>query len=701
MRQRQTSRCTRCEGAIVWLIVCSGSANLTWGEQLFSAYLDRSYYTTEPTAVIVCDSDGSTSVAAGKQIVAKDAAGRTLAGPSEFRDGARLVVPLGELPVGELAVTVSVLEPDGRPLESRELNLVKRTPQPGCEWKVDHVHRVILRNGTPFFPHGLIAAGSDADYQAAAEIGFNTMHTWMRGRDAGQAAEYVKSAAEHGVFTIVNVDGFCRGVELDTLREWVGPEELEQAQKVSVYAGRSPKKLTYGVSHAQEAGLRNLPEEAQFQLVDEYYEKNAATFNEAISLAKRSPNLIGYCLYDEPGSHLCLRLGEKFYRAVREMDGYHPSFVVYSSIVPIGDEYVDWVDCLGTDPYWTPGESGSRGNVNYVSKITYLTKQRADQRRQVTWSVPMGEYWSGIRKRAIMPKEQFAQTYLAVIHGAKAITYFRWPFLTQQTRETHAALCQQMERIGPIAVTPDIPQVVNYDPGTFDPDNDQFPDVQVSLRHNPAGGYVLLAANSRYYQVDVTYRISLLQDGGQVQRLLDSTKYDIRNGVFSDHVEFLGTRAYAFDSDVVLNGPIEISVRMRPHPDRIDPVYGAPGLPDTGRPEKRNLFRNPGFEEAGLPGWPDYYLFTATGPLSGRPGSEPGYGLDTEHPYEGNASLWIRVKDEGVFRFGRAILHANQVEADGHHDSPASHRYRHAAILRFASGRRTTAKDVIVIPTPP
>ena len=95
--------------------------------------------------------------------------------------------------------------------------------------------------------------------------------------------------------------------------------------------------------------------------------------------------------------------------------------------------------CLGTDPYWIPGASGYRGNVNYVSKITYLTKKRADQRRQVTWSVPMAEYWSGIRKRAIMPKEQFAQTYLAVIHGAKAISFFRWPFKVEQTRTTHTA----------------------------------------------------------------------------------------------------------------------------------------------------------------------------------------------------------------------------------------------------------------------
>jgi hypothetical protein len=173
----------------------------------------------------------------------------------------------------------------------------------------------------------------------------------------------------------------------------------------------------------------------------------------------------------------------------------------------------------------------------------------------------------------------------------------------------------------------------------------------VVLRHNPAGGYVLLAANSRHYPVDVTYRISLLQDGGKVKRLFDSKEYDVQDGAFSDHVEFLGTRAYVFDSRAALNGQVEISVEIEAHPDQADPVYSAPGLPDTGRPAKKNLLRNPGFEEASLPGWPDYYLFTATGPLPGRPGSETGCGLDTDNPYQGQASLWICVKDEGAERF--------------------------------------------------
>jgi len=411
------------------------------------------------------------------------------------------------------------------------------------------------------------------------------------------------------------------------------------------------KKFSYGLSHSSHPAVKKLSDEVKIRLTGEYYEKNESRFTDALNLARNSPRLIGYCLYDEPASSLALVLGRRFYRRVQEVDGYHPSFVVYSSTIPPGDQYVDWMDCLGTDPYWTPGERGSRGNVNYVSKITYLTKKRADERRQVTWSVPMGEYWSGIRKRAIMPKEQFAQTYLAIIHGAKAITYFRWPFKTQQTRDTHEALCEQMRLIGPIAVTPDIPQVIKYKPGTFDPENDKYPDVQVSLRHNPAGGYVLLAANSKYYPVDVTYRISLLQHGGKVKRLFDSNEYDVQDGGFSDHIEFLGTRAYAFDSDVALNGQVEISVETQAYPDKVDSVYGAPGLPDTGRPGKRNLLRNPGFEEAGLPGWPDYYLSTAAGPVPGRAGSQTGYGLDAENPYEGKASLWISVKDEGAKRF--------------------------------------------------
>jgi hypothetical protein len=632
------------------LLLGTGPAGLAGGAQEYSVYLDRSYYTTEPTALVVCRTDDLTLERTAGEIIAKGVNGRTLARHSEFRPDIRLAIPIRELPIGQHTITVSVLDRSGRPIASRVLNLVKRVPKPGCEWKIDQVNRIILRNGEPFFPHGILMSGSEDDFAQAAKIGFDTLHTWSSVRRPEHAAEYVDWAARYGLLVIIDATDFCHGLRSDVLKELVTADELESAQETLSYAGRSVKKFSYGLSHSSHPALNELSVEAKIRLANEYYEKNEPNLTAALNLAKSSPQLIGYCLYDEPASFLAQVLGRRLYHRVQEVDGYHPSFVVYSSTIPDGEENVDWMDCLGTDPYWTPGETGSRGNVNYVSKITHITGARAERRRQVTWSVPMAEYWSGIRKRAIMPKEQFCQTYLAIIHGAKAITYFRWPFKTQQTRDTHTALCRQMKLIGPIAVTPDIPQNIEYRPGAFRPDEDQFPDVQVSLRHNPAGGYVLLAANSRYYPVDVAYRVSLLQDDVKVKRLFDSKEYDVRDGTYKDHVEFLGTRAYVFDSTAEMSGPVEISVDMEAHPDRTDPVYSAPGLPDTGRPGRKNLLRNPGFEEACLPGWPDYYLSTASGPIQGPPGSEPGYGLENGNTFEGQASLWIRVRGEGAQR---------------------------------------------------
>jgi len=618
-----------------------------FGEGPLSGYLDRSYYTTEAEAVVVCSVALPEEVLGGSVLTVKDAKGSVLGRNDAVSAETRIALKVGTLPVGRHDLKLELRKDADGAVTTSDLILVKKAPKPGCEVKVDKINRVILRNGEPFFPHGLIMTGSEQDYKAAAEIGFNTLWTRGGGAKPARAAEFADRGARYGLMTVLNVSNFCRGFKLDALKDMVSAEGLEKAQNTLKYEGRSAKKFTYGLSHSNVPALKKLPDEAKIRLTEEYCEKNKPALTETITLSKESPNLLAYYIFDEPASSLGFLLGSRFYRLVQEVDGYHPSLPIYSSHVPEGDQWVDWMDCLGTDPYWVPGAKathGTRGTVNYVSKITYLTRKRADERQQVTWSVPTAEYWSGIRKRGVMPREQFCQTYLAVIHGAKAITYFRWPFKTQETRKAHTALCEQMKLIGPIAVTPDIPQVVKYDPGKFDPENDEFPDIQVSLRRNPAGGYVLLAANSRYYPVDATYRISLLTDGAKVKRLFDEKKYDVQEGAFSDHVEFMGTRAYAFESDVPLNGPVEISVEMKAQPDQTDPVYGAPGHPDTGRPGKRNLMRNPGFEEAGLPGWPDYYLLNPPGPRAGRPGSEYGYGLDTENPYEGKACLWVHAK---------------------------------------------------------
>ena len=89
----------------------------------------------------------------------------------------------------------------------------------------------------------------------------------------------------------------------------------------------------------------------------------------------------------------------------------------------------------------------------------------------------------------------------------------------------------------------------------------------------------------------------------------------------------MGTRAYVLASVSRLEEPVPIKVEMTAHPDQTDPFYSAPGYPDTGRPGKKNIIRNPGFEETSLPGWPDYYI------------SWLGNHTTTESPFEGRQCM--------------------------------------------------------------
>jgi len=229
MMEPMTSRFALRVLAFAGLFSCTGSVELAWGAQPFSPYLDRSYYTTEPSAVIVCRVDESAFEPGDRQIVVKDAGGRTLSTHPESCDGTQLTFPIRELPVGEHVITVSVSEQGDRPIASQDLNLVKRVPKPGCEWKIDQVNRIILRNGKPFFPHGILMGGSEDDFAQAAEMGFNTVHTWSSSRRPEHATEYVDWAAKYGLLVIIDITDFCHGVRSDVLKELVNAEELESA----------------------------------------------------------------------------------------------------------------------------------------------------------------------------------------------------------------------------------------------------------------------------------------------------------------------------------------------------------------------------------------------------------------------------------------------------------------------------------------
>ncbi len=581
------------------------------------AYLDRSYYTTEKEAWVVCEMKAPED-AADRVLIVKAAGGKPL-GKSEVQGPVmRVSVALEHLPVGFHALTVELRSKKNDTLLSRALELIKRAPKPGFEWKIDQVNRIVLRDGQPFFPFGMVMGGmvaprDEAAFREVSELGFNTVVRWYSRADPATATALHDLAGKYHLYVIDAVDRFAN-------------ENLIQAKQRPDF--------------------------------DDLIAANLDRMLAVVDKIKESPNFIAYYGLDEPDKGQ-IKSGRMFYHKEREMDGYHPAMVLYSSTIPEGDQFIDWCDILATDPYWTPGGEGVRGSIQWMSKIVTATRERGEPGRKVTWIMPMAEYWSGISKRAILPQEQFCQTYLALIHGAKGIIYFRYPFAHQTSADTLAALGKQMAVLAPIALTPDIAQTIRYTPVPFEPEQDKFPDVQVSLRRNPAGGYVLLAANTRAFPVEVKYRISILGKTNAVTKLFNPGTYPVTNASFGDRLEHNATRAYVFQTAELLKEPVEIAVEATPHPDQTDPVYGAPGLPMTGRPDKKNIVRNPGFEEAALSDWPDYYLFDKEGPRLGRADPNTLYGLDTTHPFEGKACLWVRPPAKrGTFRFYQGCVPA-------------------------------------------
>src|SRR4051812_27751347 len=102
----------------------------------FTAYLDRSYYTTEKEAGVVCEVPRTGTDLA---VTIHDAQGKALGASPVDQQRMRIAVPCAALVTGTHALTVELRGTGAAPL-SRSLELIKREPKPGFEWKIDQVN---------------------------------------------------------------------------------------------------------------------------------------------------------------------------------------------------------------------------------------------------------------------------------------------------------------------------------------------------------------------------------------------------------------------------------------------------------------------------------------------------------------------------------------------------------------------------------
>ncbi|MCD6359833.1 MAG: hypothetical protein J7M38_03145, partial [Armatimonadetes bacterium] len=173
----------------------------TSGFRMLSALAQRSYYTSEPTAVVDYTVGMPAEALADKRLAVRDASGKILARSDEVTPEGELPLPLRKVEDGAHTMTLSLEGRDGHRVSQVEFELVKLPPKPGCEWKIDRRSGALLYDGEPFFPIGFLAAMNDDQYAEIAGAGFNTVVWWMD-TDAPFAGA-VNMAARHGLKIMV------------------------------------------------------------------------------------------------------------------------------------------------------------------------------------------------------------------------------------------------------------------------------------------------------------------------------------------------------------------------------------------------------------------------------------------------------------------------------------------------------------------
>jgi len=126
---------------------------------IMTAFLDRNYYTTEPRALAACRTRLPAETLARMALEVRDATGAVLGALSTPAPECRVGFPIGGFPLGVTRIDVVLREKGGAVFFTVSLELTKRAPNPGREWKIDQERRLVLNNGKPFFPFGVVMSG--------------------------------------------------------------------------------------------------------------------------------------------------------------------------------------------------------------------------------------------------------------------------------------------------------------------------------------------------------------------------------------------------------------------------------------------------------------------------------------------------------------------------------------------------------------
>ena len=637
----------------------------TEGLQSIKVYTDRSYYTTEAQARLVCAAVFGQAHArqAGFSLTAEvTGRGGEMVHQGAFAQPGRRsmhAVPIEDLAPGAYTATVTLRDGEGDEVAQSTCELIKRPPGPSTTVKFDHIDNQLLVDGEPFFPVGYMYTGG----------------VWT--------PQTMKKLSDGGVNCLVRWSGVIGG----------GAQTEEAQARMAVEAALANRygiksflplaafgpRFNYGMSMDE---------------IDERLDTLLEALPEALRRYRGIDGVIGYYGLDEPPTRY-YELARRLYLTFQQGDPYR---ILY------GSSWRDWepeayelYDLLGRHGYWMPYEFYS---PNKLARRCTPMRELAARFHKPFVATPQGCWREETRK--ITPHEMRMSYYVPLIQGAKALIIFvyrddihpaEWKAATEIFSEVNALAPVLLEESPPQNVTCNLaaePGVAVLPPGPAAAETDfqpvmqesgtvELPAVQVLVKNHPDGGEVILAANSANRPREVQYTLSSLTADSRVVNFFDPAKTYERLGEagFSDRLEGWGVRVYrTLNTDRAPDDAVRMAVNV------VDQAPAEARQPTEARAANVLADAHPGFETEAL--GERWSVFADTKAQ-----------IVTDDPAEGERALAMESNPDG---WARVDLRKVPLAANARYEF--SFQYRNA----FTAGRET-AHALVLVPgqhdTPP
>lgn len=279
---------------------------------------------------------------------------------------------------------------------------------------------------------------------------------------------------------------------------------------------------------------------------------------EAVSTLRDKPALLGWYLYDEPSAATPGRTPAdlaRLYALMQELDPYHPTFTVYCQPGEFA-LYRDTHDVFMCDPY----PVGNRP-LDYVAEWTELGREAMAGRKPVVIVPQSFGSEQGPQTWWRMPtaEEETCMGYLALVHGAKGLFYYRfnveqydqkladqkrWAWVTVgHLPELRPEAWAGFQKLGP-QLRQLAPVILSAEPEaklTVAPDK---PRLHLALRDYQGKRY-LLAVNPSEEAVAATITVEGLRSAG-AEVLFEQREVAVKGGALADRFERFAVHVYRF-----------------------------------------------------------------------------------------------------------------------------------------------------------